>query len=152
MTKINLTTHINSTIEKCFDLSRDIDIHLQSASKTHEKVYAGRKSGLCELGDEITWEAVHFGIRQKLSIKITQMENYVFFEDTMTKGAFNSMRHEHYFESHGSSCIMRDIFYYEVPYSIFGIIFDKIILKKYMTKFLIERNQTIKKAAELAEY
>lgn len=148
MTTINLTSQISSSIEKCFDLSRDIDIHLQSASKTQEKVYAGRKSGLCELGDEITWEAVHFGIKQKLSIKITQMKKYSYFEDTMTKGAFKSMRHEHFFESAGSYCIMHDIFYYEVPFGLFGFIFNKLILKKYITNFLIERNHVIKKIAE----
>ena len=57
MTTIKLLTEINSPIEKCFDLARDIDFHKLSTQKTKEKAVAGRTSGLCELGDKITWEA-----------------------------------------------------------------------------------------------
>ena len=74
MTTICLTTEIKANIERCFDLSRDIDAHKLSAKNTNEKAIAGRTSGLCELGDTITWEAKHFGIRQKLTVEISQFD------------------------------------------------------------------------------
>ena len=49
--KIELLTEINAPIEKCFDLSRSIDLHLESTKQTGEEAIAGRTSGLIELGE-----------------------------------------------------------------------------------------------------
>jgi ligand-binding SRPBCC domain-containing protein len=148
MTTIELHTEILSDINTCFDLTRDIDIHKFSTANTNEKAIAGKTSGLCELGDKITWEAKHFGIRQRLSVEITKFDNLYFFEDTMTKGAFRSMRHEHHFKEIDGRTIMTDKFEYEVPFGFVGKIFDKLILKNYMKDFLMARNKVIKEIAE----
>jgi ligand-binding SRPBCC domain-containing protein len=148
MTTINLTTEISANIETCFDLSRSVDIHILSTGKTNEKAIAGRVSGLCEAGDSITWEAKHFGITQNLVVEITKVEKPFFFEDKMLKGAFKSMRHEHHFKEADGKTIMTDKFEYEVPSWIFGGMFNKLVLKNYMRKFLLERNRVIKSIAE----
>jgi len=148
MTIIELKTDIEADINRCFDLTRDIDIHKLSTEKTNEKAIAGRTSGLCELGDKITWEAKHFGIRQRLSVEITKFNKPKFFEDEMTKGTFKSMRYEHHFEEINGRTVMTDKFEYQVPFGFVGQFFDKIVLKNYMTKFLMERNKMIKKIAE----
>lgn len=145
---IEIETEINADINQCFDLARDIDMHKLSTAQTNEKAIAGRTSGLCELGDSITWEARHFGIRQQLSVEITKFDKPFFFEDKMIKGAFKAMKHEHYFKVSNGKTIMQDKFQYEVPYGIIGQIFDKFILKKYLTTFLLTRNEMIKKIAE----
>jgi ligand-binding SRPBCC domain-containing protein len=132
MTVIELETEIKAGILSCFDLARSVDIHLQSTQKTREIVVAGRASGFCEQGDKITWEATHFGIRQRLSVEITKLEKPAFFEDRMTRGAFKSMRHEHHFNEINGITIMRDRFEYEVPLGWLGQLFDKLILKRYM--------------------
>jgi len=146
---ILLTTEIKASIEKCFDLSRDVDAHKLSAEQTNEIAVGGRTTGLCELGDTITWEARHFGIRQNLTVEITQFNRPFFFEDRMLEGAFKSMRHEHHFEEIEGSTIMTDKFWYEVPFGVIGKVFDKLILRKYMTKFLLKRNQVLKEFAEI---
>jgi ligand-binding SRPBCC domain-containing protein len=149
MTVINLKTHICAPIEKCFDLARDVDFHKLSTQKTNEEAIAGRLTGLCELNDEITWRAKHFGIIQKLSVKITAFEKPYFFEDKMTKGAFKSMRHEHHFvRLNENETEMIDKFLYEVPFGFLGRIVDKLILKNYMENFLLERNKMIQHVAE----
>lgn len=148
MTTIELTTIIQAPINKCFDLSRDVKIHELSTAKTNERAIAGRTEGLFELNDSVTWEAKHFGIRQNLSVMITKMDFPYFFEDVMTKGAFKSMRHEHYFETENANTIVRDVFMYEVPFGLFGKVFDFIVLKNYMTNFLKFRNQILKEVAE----
>jgi ligand-binding SRPBCC domain-containing protein len=148
MTTLVLETTFHCSIENCFDLARSIDAHILSTSKTREKAVAGRLSGLCEQGDTITWEATHFGFRQKLTSEITKMDKPYFFEDRMIQGAFKSMRHEHHFEEKNGVTTMRDIFEYEVPYGIFGWVFDKLILKNYMKQFLIRRNVYLKEHAE----
>ena len=148
MTTITIETIFHCPIEICFDVARSIDAHLLSTSKTGEKAIAGRLSGLCEMGDTITWEATHFGIRQRLTSEITCMEKPHFFEDRMLKGAFKSMRHEHHFVYNVDHTLMTDIFEYEIPCGVLGQLFDYVILKKYMTRFLVERNTILKQMIE----
>ncbi len=153
MTIIHLITIIHAPIETCFDLSRDVGIHQLSTIDTKEIAVAGRTSGLCEVNDEITWEAKHFGIKQRLTVRITKMNQPFFFEDIMLKGAFKAMMHEHYFENFetkNNQTIMQDVFKYEVPFGFIGQFFDKLVLKKYMTKFLLTRNKVLKDMAEKA--
>ena len=96
----------------------------------------------------MTWEARHFGIRQRLSVEISKFNRPYFFEDRMTKGAFRSMRHEHHFAAKDGVTVMTDTFIYEVPFGILGQLFDKAVLKRYMTRFLVTRNRIIKEVAE----
>lgn len=145
---IKLSTDINASIEKCFNLSRSVDIHLLSAAKTNEIVLAGRTEGYFELNDIVTWKAKHFGTFQKLTVKITKMEYPFFFEDVMIKGIFKKIIHKHYFENQNGITVMIDEFEYEVPLGIIGNIFDKIVLNNYMRQFLITRNKVIKDIAE----
>lgn len=148
MTTIVLSTEVDAPIEKCFDVARDIDIHKLSAVNTHEQAIAGRTTGLCELGDSVTWQAKHFGVKQKLVVEIIRFDRPNFFEDKMLQGAFKSMRHEHHFLWTNGKVMMIDKFEYEVPFGILGRLFDRIVLKNYMTRFLVTRNQIMKSIME----
>ena len=148
MPKIELTTEIYSTIEICFDLSRSIDLHKISTANTNEKAIDGITTGLINLNEFVTWEAIHFGIKQKLTSKITAFEKPVFFRDEQIKGAFNFFTHNHYFEQIGDKVIMKDLFEFKSPFGIFGAIFNKVILTNYMQKLLMNRDEVIKEFAE----
>ena len=148
MPKIILETIIKAKREIVFDLSRSVDLHLLSTQKTNESAIAGKISGLMELNDVVTWRAKHLGFYQNLTTKITAFEIPTYFSDEMTKGAFKSFKHEHFFESIKEGTLMRDIFDYKSPLGILGKLADLIFLKKYMTYFLLERNKTIKASAE----
>ncbi len=148
MTLIRLTTFIKAPIEVCFDLSRSIDLHIESTKATNERAIAGRTSGLIEEGEFVTWEATHFFIRQQLSTRIVKMRRPDYFKDVMISGAFRSMEHEHLFENKSDHTLMTDIFCYEVPYGLAGKFFDHLILKRHMTNLLAIRNELIKKVAE----
>lgn len=148
MPKIELTTVIKAPIEKIFDLSRSIDLHMESTKQTGEKAITGKTSGLIGLGETVTWRAKHFGIWQTLTSKITEFERPNLFVDEMINGAFKSFRHEHRFTSSGNQTIMKDIFEFESPLGILGKIFNTLILTRYMTKLLNERNRVIKEASE----
>lgn len=148
MTTIYLNTFIQAPVATCFDLARDIDLHQASVQVTGEKVVAGKMHGLCEPGDEITWQARHFGFTQQLTVRITQLQYPVFFEDVMLKGAFTQMRHRHHFRQEGAATIMTDEFSYTVPFGIAGRWFNRLVLQKYMTRFLASRNAWLKETAE----
>lgn len=148
MTKIELSTQINAPIERCFDLARSIDLHMVSTKQTGEKAIAGRTSGLIELGETVTWEAKHLGVRQKLSSKITEFNYPNYFTDEMVEGAFKSMRHEHLFYAINGQTLMKDIFVFESPFGWLGELVNFLFLGRYMTKLLKKRNRVIKEAAE----
>ena len=148
MTKIYLETSINADIKKVFDLSRDIDFHQKSTSKTNEKAIAGKMSGLIELGETVTWRAKHLGFYQSLTTKIVEMESPKMFTDIMIKGAFKSMKHQHIFQEKDGKTLMIDIFEFESPFGVFGKIFNQIFLENYLKNFLIERNKMIKEITE----
>ena len=148
MTTLTLTTVIHASIGICFDLARSIDLHKESMLQSNEKAVGGRMTGLIEEGEFVTWEAIHFFVRQRLTSKITKMEIPFYFKDVMIEGAFVSMEHEHYFQSIKGVTTMTDQFYYKVPFGLIGKVFDFFILKKYMIKILTIRNEAIRKSAE----
>jgi len=71
-----------------------------------------------------------------------------YFCDEMVKGAFKRFSHEHFFEEEGNITIMKDVFDYTSPFGFFGKLADKLFLENYMTRFLAERNEVIKRVAE----
>ncbi|WP_254638915.1 SRPBCC family protein [Cohnella sp. GbtcB17] len=145
---IRLTTLIHAPIQICFDLSRSIDVHMESTSHTGEVAIRGRTSGLMELGETVTWEATHFLVRQQLTSKITAFEPPYRFVDEMVSGIFKRFRHEHIFESTADGTWMTDIFDYTSPCGGLGRLADVIFLRSYMQRLLIKRNNHIKYKAE----
>ena len=145
---ITLNTTIQAPIQRCFDLSRSIDLHKLSTADTHEEAIAGVTSGLIDLNETVTWRAKHLGIYQTLSTKITELESPTFFVDEMISGAFQRFRHEHHFAAMDKSTCMTDIFDYTAPMGRLGKLADLIFLKRYMTKLLQRRNAVIKEMAE----
>ena len=148
MTRIYLETHITAAIESVFDLSRNIDFHMQSASQTNEKAIAGCTSGLINLGETVTWKGKHFGMYLTHQSKITELEFPSKFTDEMLKGHFKSFKHQHLFYNTPSGTRMVDILDYEVPYGIWGKLFDRMLLKKHLTKFLMQRNLALQTVLE----
>ena len=148
MPKIELTTGINAPIEKVFDLARSINLHMESTKHTGEQAIAGKTSGLIGLGETVTWRAKHFGIRQTLTSKITGFDRPNYFVDEMVQGAFKSIRHEHRFSYSDGRTLMKDTFIFESPLGILGRFFNWLVLTRYMTRLLEQRNKVIKEAAE----
>jgi ligand-binding SRPBCC domain-containing protein len=139
---------INAPVERCFDLSRSIDLHVISTQKSREQAIAGRTTGLIALNESVTWRARHFYLWQKLTSKITAMDAPKYFVDEMVSGAFRSFRHEHHFSPSNNGTLMTDKFYFTSPLGWLGSLADNLFLKEYMTNLLIERNKVIKATAE----
>ncbi|MBS7565293.1 SRPBCC family protein [Mucilaginibacter sp. Bleaf8] len=148
MPVIKIQTFIQAPAARCFDLARSIDLHTISTQSTGEKAIAGRTSGLIQLGETVTWRARHFGIWQKLTVKITALEASSHFVDEMVKGAFKSFEHQHRFDVENGVTVMTDIFTYTSPLGWLGRLADALFLQRYMQKLLIERNEVIKAYAE----
>ncbi|WHY64463.1 SRPBCC family protein [Neobacillus sp. SuZ13] len=145
---IKLSMFIKAPIQVCFDLSRSIDIHMESTAYTNERAVKGRTSGLIELGETVTWEATHFGIRQQLTSIITEFDPPNSFVDEMVSGVFKRFRHEHTFELVDDGTLMKDKFDYTSPFGPLGRLADVMFLRSYMERLLLRRNEYIKSNAE----
>ena len=145
---ITLVTEIHAPIEHCFDLCRDLELHTRTVAHTQEKLVGAKTSGFAELGDVLTFEAVHLGVRQRLTSRITEFERPVLFADVAVSGAFASLIHLHTFTSVGNKTLMRDRLEWTSPLGILGRIADSLFLEHYMTRFLAIRNRNLKAFAE----
>ncbi len=150
MTTIKLITKINAPKKIVFNLARNIDVHQNSASQTHEKAIDGVVFGEINLNETVTWRGKHFGIYLKHTSLITAMKPFDFFEDTMIKGHFKTFVHEHTFVEQNGKMAMIDHLNYETPFGFFGKWFDRWFLKKHLTEFLEHRNSVIKRLAEVS--
>ncbi|MED3786776.1 SRPBCC family protein [Peribacillus frigoritolerans] len=148
MPVIEYQQFIKAPGELCFDLARSVDIHTKTTANTKEMAVDGVTKGLLEEGDTVTWEAIHFGIKQRLKAKVILMEKPNKFVDIMVKGAFHSFVHTHQFKEEQGGTIMMDTFKYKSPFGPIGVLADKLFLEKYMRAFIVSRAKALKKIAE----
>lgn len=150
MPVIRLETRINAPVEICFDLSRSIDLHLDSTEATGEKAVAGVTSGLIGLNETVTWRARHVWW-QELTSKITKYDRPGHFRDEMQKGYFKYFEHDHFFVQENDLTLMTDEIKFASPLGLAGQIVDALILENYLLAFLKKRNDHIKDIAESGE-
>jgi ligand-binding SRPBCC domain-containing protein len=153
MARIERTIRIAAPRERCFDLARSVDVHVASAAETGERAVAGRTSGLLELHEETTWQATHFGLRFHLTIRITAFERPHRFRDSMVRGPFARLDHDHEFEDDGAGgTLARDLFDYAAPLALLGRLAERLFLTRHLTRFLETRNLALKRIAESEEW
>lgn len=149
MTTIQLTTRIEAPVERVFDLSRSIDLHLRSAEHTGERAIGGITCGLLGPGQEVVWSARHFGLRFRMTVGITLYDRPHHFRDEMIRGPFQVMEHDHEFTPDGSATLMQDMFRFASPLGVFGgRLVDRVLLLPHLRSFLEERNRVLKSVAE----
>ncbi len=148
MVVIRVEILIHASPEVCFDLARDIDVHVATTKKTGERAIAGVTSGMVFLGDTVTFEAKHLGFRHRLTSKIVAYERPTLFIDEMVSGPFSRLRHEHRFEQKQGGTLMVDTLDFQSSFGPVGLVVDKVFMRQYLTRFLARRNQGLKAMAE----
>ena len=145
MGSITVITEIDAPIERCFDAARDVKLHVESASFSHEKLVApGKLDGLLETGDLVCFEWRHFGIRQRFCARIVEVDRPRRFVDEMTRGTFRWMRHVHSFYENGLLTIMRDDVTWAAPLGILGRLADALFLERHMRWFVETKQRALK--------
>jgi len=145
---VEVVTEVRAPATRCFDLARDIDFHLKSMAGTSERAVAGRTTGLIGLGEEVTWEARHLGVKQRFTSRITGFSPPGYFRDEMVRGAFKSFVHDHHFEEREGVTRMRDVVRFESPFGFVGRLVDSLFMTGYLTRLLRARSEAVKRAAE----
>jgi hypothetical protein len=67
MVSIEQRMQIAAPIQRCFDLSRSIEVHLLGTERTGERAVSGVTTGLIGLDESVRWRAKHLGVRQHLT-------------------------------------------------------------------------------------
>ncbi|HLK69856.1 MAG TPA: SRPBCC family protein [Bryobacteraceae bacterium] len=146
---------IRAPIARCFDLARSVEAHLAGNVHWGEAAMAesGCTAGLLGLGQRVTWRAKHFAIWHRLTSEITAMDRPAYFRDTMIKGPFQSMQHDHVFQAISPSLTeMEDVFRFAAPLPLLGRLAEILVLRRYMQSLLRERNSVLKEIAESEEW
>ena len=152
MIELEQITLLNAPIERCFDLSRSIDLHLASTARTGERAIDGKISGLIGLDEQVTWRAKHFGVWQEFTSRITAFNRPHYFRDEMIRGAFRSFQHDHHFiEIQNEKTEMKDILRFSAPIPVLGRVVEPF-LRSYLEGFLRERNEMLKRVSESEEW
>lgn len=152
METIRLTTWIDAPVERCFQLSRSIDLHLVSAAGTGEEAVDGVRTGLIGKGEMVTWRGRHLGIKLKHTSRIDAWRPYSYFRDGMVEGVFQHFEHEHFFAPMDDGTRMRDEVRFGIPFGALGRLGTTLFVRRYLTEFLKSRNAVIKRVAESEEW
>ncbi len=152
MSLITLNTIIHAPAERCFLLSLSVDLHQKSLEHTHERAIDGVRSGIMKAGEQVTWEARHFGILFRLSTRISKYQPYQYFVSEQEKGPFARLYHQHIFSEREGITTMTDIFEFKAPCGWLGKLTTFLVLEKHMRNSLLKRNETIKRVAESSDW
>ena len=150
MPTICLETKIAAPREMVFDLARDLDVHARTVPHTREAATGATEGHRAGSGDTLTFDATHFGLRQRLVSRITRFERPTLFADEMLRGAFHFLRHTHEFEATTDGTVMCDRLEFTSPLGLLGRLADRLFLERYMRRFLETRNANLKRIAEEA--
>jgi len=149
MIEIRERTVFEAPIEAVFDAERNIDLHSMTQGHRGERAVGGVMAGLIGQGQEVEWEAVHFGVKQRLRVRITNMVIPTYFRDEQVFGAFKRFTHEHIFKEVGEGRTEKtDVMRIEAPLGPLGWFAERVFLGDYMRRFLRKKNQDLKRWME----
>jgi len=94
----------------------------------------------------VTLEGRHFGIRQRFTTRITELDRPRVFVDEMVRGAFKRLRHVHEFHARDGGTLMRDTLYWDAP---LGFLVDPLFLKRHMRWFVTTKQLALSQLATI---
>ncbi|MDT7790234.1 MAG: hypothetical protein QOF58_8653 [Pseudonocardiales bacterium] len=144
MTRFEVITEIAAPPRRVFDLSLDVGVHTASMAGSGERIIGGVTSGRMRLGDTVTWQARHFGLRWRMTSRITACDPPGYFVDEQVEGPFRWWRHEHHFEPDGDGTLMRDVVEFAAPLGPLGRLAEWLVLDRYLARLIRMRNEHLR--------
>ncbi|MCB9662937.1 MAG: SRPBCC family protein [Alphaproteobacteria bacterium] len=148
MHTLRIETRIAAPCQTCFDLALDMDFHVQTLRDTGERIVGGCATGRIGPGETVTFEGVHFGVRQRFTARITAYEAPTWFRDEMVQGAFTSFAHDHRFRPTEGGCVMEDEVRFVAPFGVLGRWVGQHVLRPHLERLLRSRCEAIAREAE----
>lgn len=149
MSSFHIETFIRAPRDLCFDLALDVAVHEESARFSNERLaLPGRLEGRLEEGDLLTFEGRHFGLRQRFTTRITEVDRPRRFTDSMVKGVFKVLTHTHEFEERDGGTVMRDRLEWVTPAGPLGRLADRLFLARHMLWFVTTKQNALARIIE----
>lgn len=150
MSQIHLTTCIHAPADRVFDLSLSTSVHKAVLRSYRNGRLESATEGAIGLQDKITFSLNFLGRRRVLTTRIESMERAREITSLLAKGegSFLSMRHDQYFRQIQNGMLLIDLLEYEPAYGSIGRLADKLLVKKFLKKYLESKNRLIKQYAE----
>ena len=149
MTTIRCEVIVRAPVERCFDLARNVDLHVDSSTGIGARAVGGRRAGLSGEGDETVWSARFFGVRFPMTTRIGDFAFPARFGDRMTRGLLRRFEHVYRFRSlDDGSCAMSDELVVEAPFGPLGRWMERLYLARRMDELVRSRLEHIKRVAE----
>ncbi len=140
---------IRASMQRCFDLTRSVDVHVYTSQRIAGKAIAGKTSGLAELNDTTTWSARFFGVRFTLTTKVNSVQAPFEFSERQGRGLFKRFEHDYTLRDLGDDYTeLGDTFTFVSPFGWLGSLVDTFILQRVMCKVMESRLEDIKRLAE----
>lgn len=66
----------------------------------------------------------------------------------MTKGAFRSLEHDHFFQPQPGGTLMVDVLSFAAPLGPLGWVAERLFLSRHLRRFLVARGMALKQLVE----
>jgi len=139
---------IAASQEEVFDLCRSVDFHVEAARTIKARAIGHRTTGLATLDDQTTYSAAFFGMRFRLTTRITSFEQPRYFKEELVKGLFKKFSHHYRVSETNEGTLLEDCFTFVSPLGWVGRLWDKFVLERVMIRVQNERLDAIKRKAE----
>ena len=149
MSTIRYAVDIRAPPDRCFDLARSVDVHVDTSTDIAARAVGGRRSGLSEWGDVTVWSARFCGLRFRMHTRIEAFERPGRFTDVMVRGLLGRFAHEYRFEpTPDGGCRMSDTLDVAAPLGPLGRLAERAYLTRRMTSLVRRRLDRVKAVAE----
>ena len=140
---------VNAPPQRCFDLTRSVDLHADSSVEIAARAVGGRRSGLSADGDTTVWSARFLGLRSAMTTRIADLAPPTRFRDVMTRGLLRRFEHLYGFEPLADGgCVVSDELHVQAPFGVLGRVAERAYLTRRMGYLVRRRLECIKAVAE----
>lgn len=146
---VEVTTGVHAPRDVVFDLELDVEVHAASLPDSAESATTSTGRHRIGLGDQVTFNARHFGAWWRMTAVVTELDRPSRFVDEQVRGPFAVMRHEHVFLADGAEATVRvDRMSVRAPGGPLGVVIEALLLGPYLRRLLTVRAAHIKAVAE----
>ncbi len=149
MITVRHEVRIRAPAERCFDLARSVDLHVDSATAIAARAVGGKTHGLSGSGDETKWSARFCGVRFAMTTRVEDFATPTGFGDRLTRGLLRRFEHAYRFKAQpDGGCTMSDELTIEAPFGPLGRLAERFYLSRRMLTLVRRRLEYIRRVAE----
>ena len=149
MITIHHEVRVRAPAERCFDLTRSVDLHVDSSTDIAARAVGGRAHGLSADGDCTTWSARFCGLRFAMTTRVEDFAPPTSFGDRLTRGLLRQFAHVYRFKPlPDGGCAVSDELTVEAPFGPLGRLVERFYLARRMNLLVQRRLEHIRRVAE----